>query len=513
LEYVGEGGGPIAVSTTASTYPWQATWPSGTTVEKASLARLIGTDLNSTASEGTSTYAARADHVHPFPSAAQVGAAPAGNYITLDSSGKLPSSVLPSYVDDVVEVSTFSALPRRVYSIIGASTANINQNYTERADQLYNNLPTYVGSNGFVARRRPTAAGTTNLGRWEIVGTSVVSNNSTSQFTSTSWPTTGYVQENSELSIQTGKIYVTIDSGKCYRYSGSTYIEISNTLELGVLQIPDALASMEGAVTNAPFNTIAEIPFVGRFNGKNQYSAYGSTVCQWTGSIWQLTWSETDEDDNTYTYTATGVGDTKYPWQATWTNGTVRRFGTYNATLAPAPLALDGYSGVSTKAAREDHVHPLPSIEGMDALSDRFGMQAHASGQFAEVGDAQCARFVMRGKTTTNSAVELFLDGSSTRLTIPVGKVVGLRISIVGTSSTGAAVAHYLRQYALKNVANTTTQIYSPITIGTDNAAGTSIAISASDPNDALVIQVTGTASTVWRWIASVEAVEIAFGA
>jgi hypothetical protein len=149
---------------------------------------------------------------------------------------------------------------------------------------------------------------------------------------------------------------------------------------------------------------------------------------------------------------------------------------------------------------------------GYRSLSDRYSMQSHGAGQFAARGDAQRARFVMRNKTTTNAAVELFLDGSSIRLGIPSGKVLGLTINITGISSTGAAVAHYLRQYALKNVAGTTTEVYAPITIGTDNAAGTSIALSASDANDSLIVSVTGTAATIWRWVASVDAVEIGYG-
>ena len=139
-------------------------------------------------------------------------------------------------------------------------------------------------------------------------------------------------------------------------------------------------------------------------------------------------------------------------------------------------------------------------------------MVAHASGIFSTNGDAQRARFVLRNKTTTNAAAELFLDGSATRLTIPSGKIIALTINIAGVSSTGAAVAHYMRQYALKNVAATTSEVYAPITIGTDNAAGTSLSLTFNDPADALVVSVTGTASTIWRWVASVDAVEIAFG-
>jgi hypothetical protein len=151
-------------------------------------------------------------------------------------------------------------------------------------------------------------------------------------------------------------------------------------------------------------------------------------------------------------------------------------------------------------------------LGGDSGLCDRLNMQGHSGGAFSARGDAQRARFVLRNKTTTNAAVELFLDGSATRLTIPSGKVLALTINICGISSTGAAVAHYMRQYALKNVSGTCTEVYAPVTIGTDNAAGTSIALSASDASDALVVSVTGTASTIWRWVASVDAVEIAFG-
>jgi hypothetical protein len=149
---------------------------------------------------------------------------------------------------------------------------------------------------------------------------------------------------------------------------------------------------------------------------------------------------------------------------------------------------------------------------GLRASANRYAIKAHAGGMFAATGDAQKTDAVLFNKTTTNSAVELFLDGSSTRLTVPAGKVMAMRIAIAGIKSDGSAVAHYLRQYAIKNVSGTTSEVYSPVVIGTDNAAGTSINVSFSDVNDALSIQVTGITSETWRWTAEVESVEIAFG-
>ena len=89
---------------------------------------------------GSALAAARADHVHAVPVIAYGNLtgvpstfAPAthqhaisdvtslqaaldskqstGSYVTLDGSGKIPSSVLPSYVDDIVEAANYAALP------------------------------------------------------------------------------------------------------------------------------------------------------------------------------------------------------------------------------------------------------------------------------------------------------------------------------------------------------------------------------------------------------------------
>jgi hypothetical protein len=152
---------------------------------------------------------------------------------------------------------------------------------------------------------------------------------------------------------------------------------------------------------------------------------------------------------------------------------------------------------------------------GYRAVADR-NIVATAFGRLGTVaGTAQHIFSVLRGVTTTNSAVELLTGGSgggSNRLTIPSGKVIAMLVNIVGVKSDGSAVAHYVRQYAIKNVGGTTSEVYAPVTIGTDNAASTSIALSANDTNDALKIEVTGIASETWRWVASVDAVEVAYG-
>jgi hypothetical protein len=152
-------------------------------------------------------------------------------------------------------------------------------------------------------------------------------------------------------------------------------------------------------------------------------------------------------------------------------------------------------------------------LGGFTGLADRYAQQSHSAGRFAANGDAQRARFVMRNKTTTNAAVELFLDGSAARLTIPSGKYLTGTINIAGIKSDGTAAASYIRQFSIKNFAGTTSLVGTVNTVGTDEAASTSISITADDTNDALKVEVTGITSETWRWVAAVDVVEVAYGA
>jgi hypothetical protein len=95
--------GVYATSTSDGFYPWLATW-SGYSVEKYSYPRIVGALLASMASDGVSNYAARADHVHPLPSALQVGAAPL-------VGGKIPIEYIPSASDDVLVFNSRANFP------------------------------------------------------------------------------------------------------------------------------------------------------------------------------------------------------------------------------------------------------------------------------------------------------------------------------------------------------------------------------------------------------------------
>lgn len=154
--------------------------------------------------------------------------------------------------------------------------------------------------------------------------------------------------------------------------------------------------------------------------------------------------------------------------------------------------------------------------QGYYARSDRYGMKSWANGNFsgANFGEAQKAVFVARRRTTDATPTVLMLDGSSTRLTINDGEILGFVVNLVGSKSDGTAIAHYLRRGVIKRIGTTTSLVGSIQTIGTDieDNAATDVAITADDTNEALQIAVTGIAGETWRWVAVVEAVDLAFG-
>ena len=218
--------------------------------------------------------------------------------------------------------------------------------------------------------------------------------------------------------------------------------------------------------------------------------------------------------------TASGASAVALGYQNTASANYATAMGLQNTASGSQSSALGGYA--NTASGQESVViggltntasamHSVV-IGGTQGKADRQGMVAHSAGMFAAQGDAQDVSFVLRTKTTTNAAVEMYLQGSSVRLTIPSGKVLHCTVKLVGVKSDGTAVATYLRQVCIKNVAGTTALVGSVITLGTDEAAGTSVSITASDANDALIISPTGITAEVWRWVAVVEGVEVAYG-
>ena len=200
--------------------------------------------------------------------------------------------------------------------------------------------------------------------------------------------------------------------------------------------------------------------------------------------------------------TASGISSAVIAsWSGTASQGRSTVISSFNSTASGEQSCI--ISGNASSATQEGAV-----AIGRSAVADLRNVIAEGNGGF----NAQHLRFGLRGTTTTNAAVELLGGTGSDRFRCPSGKVMFINIMIVGVSNGGGTVATFQRQYAIKNVGGTTSEVYAPVTIGTDSAASTSITVDANDTNDALRVQCTGLSATTIRWVAQISAVELSHG-
>lgn len=148
---------------------------------------------------------------------------------------------------------------------------------------------------------------------------------------------------------------------------------------------------------------------------------------------------------------------------------------------------------------------------GLRASASHYGQMAHASGDFGAAGSAQESQYVLRNLTTNATPTELFLDGSTERLTLEDGQTFTFHILVVARSDSGQSAGY--RIYGLvERVGATTSFVGTPnvSALGEDVAAW-NVAVLADNANEALIIRVTGSANTQIRWVASVRTAEVAW--
>jgi len=147
---------------------------------------------------------------------------------------------------------------------------------------------------------------------------------------------------------------------------------------------------------------------------------------------------------------------------------------------------------------------------GDNSKSRLWSEFAHASGRFSTNGDCQRVAIILRGKTTTNAAVELV---DPTRFVIPAGFVFHGILKISGSKSNASLISVYCRKVSIKRVGNVTTLLQVE-TVGTDyeDDVNTNVIITADDTNKALKIEVVGITGETWRWQAVIEGGLYAYG-
>lgn len=248
----------------------------------------------------------------------------ASGVASLDSTGKVPLSQLPSYVDDVLEFTgvvsgiTETMAIKPTYIRKGVVYDDINHKFFNLVtDGVTSQAPLYVNiQQGFTEDKD------------NIFG----------------------INSPSDNDPESGKIYVNITTNRSYRWSGSKLTEISKSLALGTT----SSTAYPGDKGNKNATDIAAImngdlplvtPVVGKYSGSTASSPW--TIKQTNGTV--VPNSTTGNLTTTYGYTVTFTGN--YMWKATsgFKNPTATSGGDWGSKALPA-------SGVASETITVENI-------------------------------------------------------------------------------------------------------------------------------------------------------------
>lgn len=148
---------------------------------------------------------------------------------------------------------------------------------------------------------------------------------------------------------------------------------------------------------------------------------------------------------------------------------------------------------------------------GYQAAATHYGELAHASGDFAERGDAQSSSYVMRRSSTGTTTIEMFLDpSSSARLTLAEGRAMTFDILITAMADNDQAAAYHYTG-GIKRTASGTTSLIGSVTevMAVEDDAAWNVTVDADTANNALRLQCMGATGRSIRWVASVQTAEV----
>jgi len=150
---------------------------------------------------------------------------------------------------------------------------------------------------------------------------------------------------------------------------------------------------------------------------------------------------------------------------------------------------------------------------GNYSLANKQGQRAVASGRFSANGDSQGSELVVRRSTTTATQSELFLDGSSLRITIANDTTWAFECVIVGrrTDADNESAAYRITGCIDRNTnAASTSLVGTPtVTVISEDTAAWDVDAVADTTNGSLNFRVTGEAAKTIRWVGWVRLVEV----
>ncbi|MBS3904779.1 MAG: hypothetical protein KGZ39_05590 [Simkania sp.] len=118
--------------------------------------------------------------------------------------------------------------------------------------------------------------------------------------------------------------------------------------------------------------------------------------------------------------------------------------------------------------------------------------------------------FLLSGRTTNNTATEIFLDGvSNSRLLVPSDSAWMFTVLTVAKNEDTNETGGWYHAGCIEHNSTTTDIVGTVGQLFNQEDAALTVAITADDTNDALIITVTGTSSNNWQWRSKVFWTEI----
>lgn len=161
-----------------------------------------------------------------------------------------------------------------------------------------------------------------------------------------------------------------------------------------------------------------------------------------------------------------------------------------------------------------------PSASGLNAiaLGDSAvalipGSIMQANGAFTTAGDAQIGSYVARAVTTNGGFTEMFLNGTTHRITLPQNSSIAFTVTIIArrTDSGMEGAVYEMRGGIDRAIMADTTSLVgvtSKTVVVEDNPVW-DIDVNADTTNGALRILVKGEAGKTIRWVAHIQTVEV----
>ncbi|NLT52114.1 MAG: hypothetical protein GXX85_14505 [Ignavibacteria bacterium] len=150
-------------------------------------------------------------------------------------------------------------------------------------------------------------------------------------------------------------------------------------------------------------------------------------------------------------------------------------------------------------------------LSGSYGKVEFYGQQAHASGRFTALGDAQRSDYVLRGNTLTTNYYRLYLDGSSALIDLSQTGAYSTwqcKLKVTGIRKLTGSIDHYNSEHNFMIYRENSTPVIADLTeIHTHQVVGSSVATGVSITTNSLAIDIATTENN-WQFVAHLETVE-----